>query len=220
MLALGLASCGSSARMASAGDYYGYGESVMVSAKSSDDAEKPTDTPRKLIYNARLNLVVDSIAPTQKRAINLAQSAGGYLVEASSTTLQVRVPASELERILNAYRALGRVTYENINTRDVTEDYLDLSIRRENAEKARDRYLQLLEKATTVEEILKVEKELERLNGELDRLNGRLKYYDQQVAFSAIALQFTLPEDRVRPGPLGHVFVGVYKAVKWLFVWE
>lgn len=211
--------------MASSSDYYTAKEraysQVAQESIGEADSEAPQDPrPRKIIYNAQLNLVVDSIAPTQKRALTLAEGAGGYLVRASSNSLQVRVPAAQLESILTAYRALGQVSYENINTKDVTDEYFDLTIRRENAEKARARYLELLEKATTVEEILKVEKELERLNGELDRMNGLIKSYDQQVAYSIVSLQFAIAQDRVRPGPLGHVFVGVYKAVKWLFVWD
>lgn len=218
-IALGLASCGASTRMASSGDYYA--EPAYDGVKVSSASEAPREPrPRKIIYNAQLNLVVDSIAPTQKRALTLAQDAGGYMVQSSSHTLQVRVPADQLDAILAAYRALGTVDYENINTKDVTDEYLDLTIRRENAEKARVRYLELLEKATTVEEILKVERELERLNGELDRIKGVLKSYDQQVAFSIVSLKFAVAEDRVRPGPLGHVFVGAYKAIRWLFVWD
>ena len=45
---------------------------------------------------------------------------------------------------------------------------MDLEIRLENAEKARNRYLELLDKAETVGEVLSVEKELERLNEKID----------------------------------------------------
>jgi hypothetical protein len=52
---------------------------------------------------------------------------------------------------------------KNIAGEDVTEEYRDLEIRLDSAEKTRQRYLELLNKAERVKEILKIEKELERL---------------------------------------------------------
>ena len=60
--------------------------------------------------------------------------------------------------------------YKSITGKDVTDEHYDLNIRLENAQLARDRYLELLNRAQTVDETLKVEKELERLNTELDLL--------------------------------------------------
>ncbi|MBU1718111.1 MAG: DUF4349 domain-containing protein, partial [Bacteroidetes bacterium] len=91
----------------------------------------------------------------------------------------------------------------------------DLNIRLENAEKARNRYLELLKLAATVEETLKVEKELERLNTEIDLLKGKLNRYSHLVDFSTIDVYV---KQRKQPGPLGYIIKYLYKGVKFLFV--
>lgn len=75
--------------------------------------------------------------------------------------------------------------------------------------------MELLEKAQTVEEILKVEKELERLNGEIDQLKGKIKRYDHLTQLATITIHL---EEKKKLGILGYISVGLYKAVKWLFV--
>jgi hypothetical protein len=81
----------------------------------------------------------------------------------------------------------------------------------------------LLETAKSVEDILNIERELARVQGEIDSMQGQLDYMDRQVAESTLDLTLQTPEvtpPETKPGPLGYVFVGIWKAVKWLFVWE
>ncbi|MDR2693406.1 MAG: DUF4349 domain-containing protein, partial [Chitinispirillales bacterium] len=86
-----------------------------------------------------------------------------------------------------------------------------------NFKAVRDRYLALLEKAEAVDEILSIEKELERVNLEIEKLEGRIKYAEQSVSYSIITVYF---RERTKPGPVGWVFYGLYYGIKWLFVWD
>ena len=110
---------------------------------------------------------------------------------------------------------LGKVQDKTIRGKDVSDEYLDNEIRLENAERARKRYLELLDKAQTVSEGIMVERELERLNGEIDGLKGRLKNMDHLSEYATIEVR--LQEKKIL-GPLGLISVGVYKIVKLLFV--
>jgi hypothetical protein len=62
---------------------------------------------------------------------------------------------------------------------------------------------------------LKVEKELERLNTELDLLQGKIDRLDHLVDYATIEVNY---EKGKKTGVIGYVLVGVFKAVKWLFV--
>jgi predicted nuclease with TOPRIM domain len=99
----------------------------------------------------------------------------------------------------------------------VTEAHQDLKVRLANLERVRERYLELLQRAVTVEDTLRVEKELERVTAEYESLKARLESLDNQVTLATVSLEFRRP---VRPGPVGWVFYGLGKAVKWLFVWD
>jgi hypothetical protein len=45
----------------------------------------------------------------------------------------------------------------------------------------------------TVEEVLSVEKELERVRGEIDSLTGKLQYLDNKINFATINIRITEP---------------------------
>ncbi|MCB0737835.1 MAG: DUF4349 domain-containing protein [Bacteroidetes bacterium] len=105
--------------------------------------------------------------------------------------------------------------YFKLSGQDLTAQYLDFEIRLENAEKARARYLELLEKAENVESALLVEKELERLNGTIDMLIGQMNRMNHLTTYATITVRIS---ERVKPGPLGYLGMGLYHAFKWLFV--
>ena len=127
----------------------------------------------------------------------------------------IRVNTSQLETTLIKLSALGKVKAKNVYGNDVTDDYRDHEIRLENAEKSRIRYLELLKKANNVQEILLVEKELERLNEVIDLLKGKLNRLSHLSEYATITIDM---EVRKKPGLIGYVFVGAYKSVRWLFV--
>jgi predicted nuclease with TOPRIM domain len=107
------------------------------------------------------------------------------------------------------------MTSKSVSTTDVSDNYADVKIRLDNAEKARTRYLELLAKAENVEAALKVEKELERLNTEIDQLRGQMIKMEHDVRFSTLTVSVN---QKQKLGPLGYLFVGIGKGIGWLFV--
>jgi len=235
-----LSSCSTNkyATKSSNADYYekAQGYSYADNDKSgalyqvTDDDEKGEENPtsptakkeveRKMIYTASLSVEVDSIEPAKKQALSIMKSFNGYMLNSSNQSVTVRIPAKELTPALTAFKKIGKVTYENLHGNDVTDKYFDTKMRLENAEKTRKRYLELLEQAKSVSEIIKVEKELERVNEKVETLKARMKGYNQNINYSKVNIGFQAKEDKVRPGPLGYIFVGLYKGIKWLFVWN
>ncbi|MCO6481049.1 MAG: DUF4349 domain-containing protein [Phaeodactylibacter sp.] len=170
---------------------------------------------RKALYFAYLTLVVENPDSAGRQIERIAEKYNGYVNEIGSYRAIIRVESGQLDAAIADIEALGKLRRKNILGQDVTEEYQDYQIRLENAEKARGRYLELLNKAETVEEILKVERELERLNETIDLLKGRMARLDHLEAFSTISVEL---QERKKPGLLGYIGLGVYHAVKWLFV--
>lgn len=170
---------------------------------------------RKALYFAYLTLTVESPDSAGIQIGKIAEKYNGYVNEIGTYRAVIRVESAQLDAAIADIAALGRLRRKNIMGQDVTEEYQDYQIRLENAEKARDRYLELLEKAETVEEILKVERELERLNETIDLLKGKMARIDHLEAYSTINVEL---RERKKPGILGYIGLGVYHAVKWLFV--
>ncbi len=172
---------------------------------------------RVVIYDARLDLTVKRPDTANMKLAAIAKKYEGYVQGSGTESAIIRVKASHLNEAIADIAKLGKLTYKNIYGDDVTDEYHDLNMRLENAEKARARYLELLAKAQNVDETLKVEKELERLNGEIDLLKGKIGRIAHLSEFSTITIEFT---QKHQPGMLGYVGIGVYKVVKWLFVWN
>lgn len=188
----------------------GYTASSSVDKSPSADLDD-----RKVIYDANIKLKVKDVDTVNNQLGIIAKRYEGYVQSTSSTYSVIRVKATLLDKAMGDISELGKVESKGLSTEDVTDNYADYSIRLENLEKTRKRYLELLDKAENVEEILKVEKELERVNQEIDVLKGRLNRYDHLLAFSTIRVGL---QEKVKPGILGYVFKGLYHGVKWLFV--
>ncbi len=181
------------------------------------DKEKANlDTQRVVIYNATLRIVVWNPDSLNRALTDLSKRYSGYTVSLGNHQSTIRVEASQLKPALADLATLGKIKDKVVAGEDVTEQYYDFQIRLENATKARERYLELLARAETVEAALKIEKELERLTGEIDVMKGKLERMKHMSDYSTITINI---EQKVQPGVLGYVGIGVYKAVKWLFVW-
>jgi len=170
---------------------------------------------RKTLLSAHLALTVENLDSANLQIVKIAEKHKGYVSEAGTYRTVIRVGSGQLDAAVADIAALGKLRRKNLLGQDVTEAYLDYQIRLENAQKARGRYLELLNKAQTVEEILKVERELERLNETIDLLKGKMARIDHLEEFSTITVEL---QERKKPGLLGYVGLGLYHAVKWLFV--
>jgi hypothetical protein len=191
-----------------------------------DEIALPEVTPpaeRMVIKNATMRIELNPPEEGPAKVTEIAKRFGGYVSASSETAITIRVPAASFEEVLEAIAQIGTLADRQITGQDVTEEYYDLNIRLRNALAARNRYLELLERAQTVEEALLVEHELERVTLEIEQLRGRLRYLRDQVGYSTIAVDFMeeyTPPEESSPGPLGWVFYGIYLGVKWLFVWD
>ncbi len=178
-------------------------------------AENAYNSERKVLFSAYLSMVVEEPDSTNLRLQDIAKKHKGYINEIGTYRTTIRVKSELLEQAVEEISQLGKVQNKNIHGQDVTEAYFDDQIRLGNAEKARDRYLELLAKAENVEAALKVERELERLNGTIDMLKGRMNRVNHLAEFSTITINLNKKKE---PGILGYVGIGLYRAVKWLFV--
>jgi hypothetical protein len=178
---------------------------------------KTLEANRSIIRTASVELERKNPEEGPTLAVALAKAHGGYAWRVTSESATVKVPAERLDGFLGAVSGLGTVARQRVTSDDVTEAHQDLKVRLANMERVRERYLALLQQAASVEDTLRVERELERVTGEYESLKARVQSLEDQVALATVSLEFQRP---VRPGPVGWVFYGLGKAVKWLFVWD
>ena len=180
------------------------------------DASVPPGTGRLVVYDAYLRLVVPEPEATAGQLLELAKRSDGYALEIGTDRAVLRVPATQLDETLEAIALLGKVRNRNLSGRDVTDQFVDLEARLRNAQATQKRFRELLAQATNVTEVLAVEAELARINFEVESLQGQINRLEEVISFATITIRL---EEKVRPGPVGAVFKGLYEGVKWLFVW-
>ena len=192
------------------GTSYAYETSTLENTDANN-------TDRKMIYNASVSMTVKNPDSVNVHLVAIAKKYKGYVLNTGYSYTTIRVTADSLQQAIKEISKLGKVSYKSITGEDITDEYADLGIRLVNAQKARTRYLELLEKAANVDETLKVEKELERLNNVIDLLEGKMNRLNQLEQYSTITVNM---QKKVKPGPVMFIFKYLFKGVKFLFVWN
>ncbi len=163
------------------------------------------ESAQKIIKRANLVIELKNIEEINTNIINLVEKHNGYIANSRNWLNQnkqkfywfeLKIPAENFNQILQqlATKEYGQILSRSISSQDVTEEYIDLDIRLNNLLSQEERYRQLLDQASEVEEILKIENELNRVRTEIESLQGRKTYLDNQINFSTIAVEFHQPE--------------------------
>jgi len=172
---------------------------------------------RMITYSVSLDLSVKNTEEARKTLVEQVANNNGFVVRESENYMTTRIPVENMENFLKNARTLGKIENETKTGTDITDQYRDNVIKLESLKSVRDRYLALLGKANTISDILSIEKELERVNVGIELLEGKIKYAELSVVYSNITVRF---REKAKPGPIGWIFYGLYRGMKWLFVWN
>jgi hypothetical protein len=179
-----------------------------------------TSIDRLTIRRGEQRVEVDTPFVAGRRVERLAHEAGGYVEQSSGSTdgtvnVVARVPAAKLDELMDTIATFGEERRRQLSGTDVTDQYADLDARLRSSIALRDRLQELLARATTLDEVLKLEQQIARLQSEIDALQARIDRLRSDVALASLSVTFETP--RVL-GPLGVAGKGVARAVSWLFV--
>ena len=197
-------------------------DSGRMTAGLTDDQSAAVDMPgessidrRLMVSTAELRLAAPFPDSIHRQVSRMAGEYEGHVLLSNGSRTEIRVPSSKFFIVVAEIELMGKLINRRISGLDVTEEYYDLRVRLENAMKTRERFLALLAQAQNINEIFRVEKELERINTAIDILKGKMEKLSHQIGYSKITV-FT--GKQIKPGPIGYIFSSLYKGVSWLFV--
>ena len=203
-ISLGLFGCGGSARNESARPPAAPSmkqAAPPVPAGGTLDVKQPAAN-RKVIETAQVTLESRDLPATETKVFDLLAKRQGK-VDSSNVTLDgngrrngsytLRIPAGQLREYVNELATLPDVVVRqrSISAQDVTEEFIDISARLENMQRHEVRLREILAKANTVEEILKVEKELAAARGQIESATARIKALSGRIDFSTVTLRIS-----------------------------
>lgn len=114
-------------------------------------------------------------------------------------SLVIRVPAEQLDGVLDKIKQLGTVNSVSLNASDVTQQKQDISARITALQTSVDRLLDLMSKAADTADLIAIESALSSRQAELDSLITQRDYLDDQIDYSTIDVEF-VSEGTVAPG--------------------
>lgn len=117
---------------------------------------------------AAVNLETSNEQAALYSLLSTTISMGGVVLRSGAEGAVLQVPPDQFEHLLDRIFRMGRVSDFNLSRPDLPETSHESNVKRDNAEKVRLRYLELLAKAEDVSEIHAIEAELDRLATQLE----------------------------------------------------
>jgi len=185
---------------------------ASVENYSAYNADQSQKTDRIVIKNAELHLIVIDPITAVDRISKMAEEKGGFVVSSNiyridsssgkklpAANITIRVPADTLNETMEAIKGLVEeknvdVINESISGQDVTSEVTDLQSRLRNLQKAEEQLLEIMDKATTTEDVMAVFQQLTSIRENIEVLQGQLKYYDESAKLSAITITLEAKE--------------------------
>ncbi|UUC46329.1 DUF4349 domain-containing protein [Flavobacterium cerinum] len=171
---------------------------AAADATQSNSGGSETVIESKIIKNANLRFETSdlnqSYADIQKAVIKykatIQNDVTGKNNSSAYRDLTVRIPNTAFDTFINDIsKGVSHFDRKEISSDDVTEEYIDIESRVNTKKTLEKRYLDLLNKATKVSEILEIEKGLATVREEIESIEGRLKYLQSRVALSTIHIE-------------------------------
>ena len=197
-------------------------DNAMVKAAASDSStgSNPSSLDngrQKIISTAFLAVEVEDVSPAVDRVRDITEELGGFVEHLSSfggdnqenANLTVRVPQDQFTAVVDRISGLGNVQNRELGREDVSEQFVDLEARLKSLQREETSLLSLLELATSVADVLAIERELSRIRSEIERHQGRLDFLSRRVDLATIQVNLFPPRDRFPQPPSAHLTVEV-----------
>ncbi len=170
---------------------------------------------RRTISRASVSVEVEEVQRAVERVNAIAEAHGGFVEQLSSSgsgpamraDLTVRVLQENFTDAVLEIQNLGEVQDLNLGQEDVTEQFIDLEARLKSAQREEESLLSLLDRASSIEHVLTIERELSRVRSQIERLQGQLNHLQQRADLATIHVSLFPPEGRLRLPPSAHLSI-------------
>lgn len=195
------------------GGYSGESEEISFKSAAVDSINMPNILPgsppapdvldRMVVQNSHMSLQVSNVEENLQKISQEVEKEGGYMVDSNiskpqdsaSGNITVRVPTEKLDSFLGFCRGLAvKVVSENLRGRDVTDQFVDTQAKIDTLEKTKTKFEEILNKASKVQDILQVQRELVNVQDQIDRLKGQNKYLEQTAKMSKVTIYLASDE--------------------------
>ena len=105
----------------------------------------------------------------------------------------LRIPTAKADAFLKEIRENYEIKNFSENSKDVSDEYTDNESRLESARTALKRYQELLSKANSIDEILRVQDRIDDITADIESYEALKASYDSKVAYETIVININNP---------------------------
>ncbi|MCX6691129.1 MAG: DUF4349 domain-containing protein [Methanoregula sp.] len=184
------------------------------SASGSSGTIPGTGIETRIIKTGTATIEVQDVTASADALKALAVQKGGYLSSPSIqkntnnrlyATVVLRVPQAQFEPTMEGVRAVGTIKSVSTSGQDVTEEYVDMQAQKASYQNQLAQYNEIMKKADKIEDVIKIQTQINLVQTALDRIEGRMRYLDSRIDLSTITVNLQEPEPV--GGETGHSFI-------------
>lgn len=228
ILSMFVLACGQSSAP-SGGDSMMQAEMAPSPSMEKMAADESGTLPRKKIRNGQLRLRVDDTRAAAEDIRQIILGSGGEIQDEQENSydrtqevyMTVRVSANLLDSIMNILCGHAeKVENRSVSESDITEVYADTDARLIQKRALEKRYLEILQQARNVEDMLAIERELNQVRSDIESMDGQMRLYDKQVAMSTLVVSLVTVQSGVNNffSELGDAFGRGWTLLQQLFL--
>lgn len=177
--------------------------STTIGLPVSDESVNTEPQNRLVVEDYTYSLLVKNVSDTFNKIHQDIVGFEGFVVnsylskpgEVESGQMVVRVSSQSVDNFKNylAENSIKVVSF-NKNGVDVTDEYFDIEERITVLNQNKQRFTQIMEQASDVDEILKVQRQIFNIQQQIDSLVGRQKYIEQTTSSAKFVIYLSSDE--------------------------
>ena len=188
-----------------------YGDAMEAPSQSAGGNASVAQN-QKLIRTMRIQAQTQDMDPLLAQLDSKIRQLGGYVesknvynggitgnISNRHAELAIRIPADSLDDFADHIRGQSNVVSLNESVDDITLQYVAVESRVKALETEQQRLLELLEKAETMSDLLKIESRLTEVRTELEQVMSQIRIYDNKVDYATLHLTVTEVKEYTEP---------------------
>lgn len=189
----------------------GSGDGKQSASDGSNGKSAYAVQPRALIRTGEMTVRVESFQRARATVVETAREHGGFVggsnqrlhakddgnLTWTTGTLVLRVPTENFSALQAAVNGTGEVRSVSTQTKDVTDQLVDLNARIENLRAQREQLRDIYNRTNGTEELLAIQERLSSVQSQIERLTAKRESLRRQVAYSTLTVHLQEPEPEV-----------------------
>lgn len=172
--------------------------------KLASTIEQPAiTTDRMIIRKGTMNIETENYPEKEKEIFRIVNTLDGYISNSGSTMntsgkkqgkIDIRILAKKFDTLISKISNTGKVMSLNINSSDITEEFIDLEAREKTQKALEERLIKVLnEKTAKLTDIVEVEQKLADVRSQIESMQGRMRFLKNQTEYSTLTVSLFEP---------------------------